>query len=782
MNAIVNSKIKYKSVVKEMFMRTIVLLLLILNCSLLGAETLLSQNFSSSSFPTGWTMTGPSTAPWSISNTNNAGGTPYEVKFGNTPAAAGTYRFISRAFDTSKVHDMTLSFRQMLNDNSSTTTTYTIGVQISTNLVDWTNVWSLTTSSSLAATQSTASIGFELGKSSNTYIAFTFIGNNSDLVTWYIDNLELTYNDMLGIGNWPGYSSHWIEGNLIVPDGYTLQINPATSLHFSAGKSLVVDGRLLISGNANYHVLLDGGMGWNGILMNNVDANSDSTLIQFAEIKEASTNAIWVQNFDKVRISNCEFSDNSVVWGCIADYESDIIIENCKFYGNESLYPGTAIRSGQSEPLIRNNLLYNNNSPYSILSIGYCDYTQVTGNVIVNNILGPYGYAVEATGDYYHVSFDSNLIANNDGGGIYGDIESGIISINHCDIIGNSGTAIKVTGQTWVENSIIWGNTSEIIDYGFYSSYLVVGYSCIEGGEEEIISNFPFVYGNNTESNPLFVNPTTGEGSSYNALAADWHLKYNSPCIDTGDPEFPFDPDGSITDMGMYYSMFKPLITRAADVTPDQGHQLDLQWNRSDLDKVYDFNARYEIWREGSSRSDNALYVSNPLQVTEEMRSGGRDIIWRDGTRTWYYLGYVPARMQPTYGLIVPTLQDSSSTGTHAALYKASFCNSINFWDSPPISGYSVDNIPPYSPARLAITHTSGSQFNLSWQRVSEGTWQGNSYPEVNQITYKIYAGDTPDFVISPATYLLSTTNPAAVLSQQTDSMKFYKIIASDSE
>ncbi len=33
----------------------------------------------------------------------------------------------------------------------------------------------------------------------------------------------------------------------------------------------------------------------------------------------------------------------------------------------------------------------------------------------------------------------------------------------------------------------------------------------------------------------------------------DYHLTVTSPCIDAGDPTFPYDPDGTITDMGMYY-------------------------------------------------------------------------------------------------------------------------------------------------------------------------------------------------------------------------------------
>ena len=41
---------------------------------------------------------------------------------------------------------------------------------------------------------------------------------------------------------------------------------------------------------------------------------------------------------------------------------------------------------------------------------------------------------------------------------------------------------------------------------------------------------------------PLFVDPDNG----------DFTLQPSSPCIDSGDPDFPLDPDGSISDMGAY--------------------------------------------------------------------------------------------------------------------------------------------------------------------------------------------------------------------------------------
>jgi len=51
------------------------------------------------------------------------------------------------------------------------------------------------------------------------------------------------------------------------------------------------------------------------------------------------------------------------------------------------------------------------------------------------------------------------------------------------------------------------------------------------------------IYFNLIEMDPLFVDPENG----------NFHLLSGSPCIDAGDPSFPYDPDNTIADMGAYF-------------------------------------------------------------------------------------------------------------------------------------------------------------------------------------------------------------------------------------
>jgi len=60
----------------------------------------------------------------------------------------------------------------------------------------------------------------------------------------------------------------------------------------------------------------------------------------------------------------------------------------------------------------------------------------------------------------------------------------------------------------------------------------------------------------------------------------NYHLTENSPCIDAGDPAYPLDPDGTISDMGAWYFHQSPLIFASDSLLDfgivDIGQQMDL--------------------------------------------------------------------------------------------------------------------------------------------------------------------------------------------------------------
>ena len=110
-------------------------------------------------------------------------------------------------------------------------------------------------------------------------------------------------------------------------------------------------------------------------------------------------------------------------------------------------------------------------------------------------------------------------------------------------------------------NNIIW-NTNDPIEETF--STLTVSYSCIEGG---------FTGTGNIDEYPSFVDSTND----------DFHLTWNSPCIDTGNPSSPLDDDGTTVDMGVYYFHQAGTPNIPANVTISiVGDSIEIEWDEPD--------------------------------------------------------------------------------------------------------------------------------------------------------------------------------------------------------
>ena len=758
-------------------MRTAIFILIIMSCTFLGAAILFYEDFPTSNFPDGWTRTGPVLSAWNISNTAYAGGTAYELRFSyTTPSATGTYMCISPPIDTRKVHNMNLSFRHALDDISFNDGEI-IGVQISTDMTNWTTLWSIPATEDIAPNLQNISINYELGRSETTYIAFFFEGNNYNIMYWFIDDISLTYSHTLGDGTWPA-GDYLPVGNIFVPDGYTWQIEAGANISMEPDAYIDVKGRCLVNGTAEQEVMLSSistSDYWGGIWFENINALNDSSIIAFADISRTNCASIYVENSPKLRISNSEFYNTT--YGAV-NCNSDIIVEYCDFYNNDASQ-SPVLRFEYCEPTFRYNKVHENWEYYYVASFSNVILSSIKNNYFGFNDRFPTNDNV-ATVSLNNCGgvFERNVIVRNykDGIRITGSIQP--ITISNCTIAYNTRDGIYTSTPLSIINTIVYINLRNQILNDALSTSLHIDYSCIEDGIGGIAGNGidPTNYNNNISADPQFVLVSPYMYSS------DWTLQDTSPCIDAGDPSYPLNSDGTWEDIGAYYRLLRPFIYMAADVYPDQGRQLDLRWNRNEFDFSYNPAAWYYVFREATSRNDNAIYIASPQHLTPDLISESRDIYWRDGNRTWHLIGDHPALAWQEYALIVPTLQDSSSTGTHELDYMVLFTYESGYWESLTKSAYSVDNIPPYAPARVEIAHLSGSSFNFTWDEVTEGGWEGNSYPEINQITYKIYSGDTPDFEISPETYLLSTTTPEAVLTNQTADRKFFKIIASDSD
>jgi len=106
----------------------------------------------------------------------------------------------------------------------------------------------------------------------------------------------------------------------------------------------------------------------------------------------------------------------------------------------------------------------------------------------------------------------------------------GRIDLLSCTIVGQRGAPFSQDSYPSVRGCIVWGNGSASSLYGPLVSYSDFDRNLVRPGPGTI------------SVDPLFVDPANG----------DYRLRPGSPCIDTGDPDSPLDPDSSRADMGAF--------------------------------------------------------------------------------------------------------------------------------------------------------------------------------------------------------------------------------------
>jgi len=219
-----------------------------------------------------------------------------------------------------------------------------------------------------------------------------------------------------------------------------------------------------------------------------------------------------------------------------------------------------------------------------------------------------------------------------------------------------------------------------------------------------------------------------------------------------------------------------PVITKIEDIGNDQGRQVRIKWCRSKYDTIYSSTQilSYEVYR----RIDDLPGPINPnlgsiYDGLDKNRIVSDPLMYPPGD--WYYLFSVPAHCEDVYNVVATTLEDScaynDSTYYSVFFIRAATSNPAIYFDSPVDSGYSVDNLPPFTP-----TNFTGEQFaydlRLSWKRNQENDFSH----------YVIYRGDSIGFIPSADNILLSTCDTFAIDREWHPEHNnfYYKLVAFD--
>ncbi|MBU0692038.1 right-handed parallel beta-helix repeat-containing protein, partial [bacterium] len=385
-----------------------------------------------------------------------------------------------------------------------------------------------------------------------------------------------------------------ISNHIRVPNGRYLEIAPGTRVEFTGPYRFTVEGTLTAIGTEQDSIVFtatDSSVSWDGILL---VAFSDASVLEYCKVKYAneigymgggisilSSNA----NIHRCTIQHC---DGGNYGGGLYIRDASPTIDQCVIEHNEAYAGGGIHMSSEASPVITDCVIRNNsaNRGGGILVGSDTNGATITGCSIHSNSATT-GGGVELLGPA-DISFIENDIydnhADHSGGGLFAGSSSQFI---RCSIWNNSagygsGGAYIAGGSPEFLNCTIDGNCS--LDYtdavltnciirgyssntlSFYrSSASRISYCCIWTGNGDPIG---FIGDDSTYAPPFIgktITTNINEDSCdtylnifedplfIDAENGNYHLREGSPCIDAGDPNLPYDPDGTIADIGAFY-------------------------------------------------------------------------------------------------------------------------------------------------------------------------------------------------------------------------------------
>ncbi len=483
-------------------------------------------------------------------------------------------------------------------------------------------------------------------------------------------------------GNWLiNGSPYLIDGEITIPDGETLTIDPGVIVEFQGHYKFNVQGQILAIGTEQDSIRFTvadttgyynySQIGWHGIRFDNTPATNDSSKFNYCHFEYAKAvgpeledwlgGVFYFKYFSKVQISYSTLYYNYAAEGAAGiycSYYSSPLIEHNNishnYAGDEN--PGSGWGCGislyrHSSPIIRNNII-SNNIAYGAIGINInCSSPIISSNTISNNYGLDTGGILVTSSPLYRASpvITNNLIFGNQVEYMCGGIKcysDTLIIIANNTIFNNEssyGGGLSITGENvQLINNIIWGNLAPVGSqiYLWTEGTNPNFYNCdIQGGVEAFGGDgapyFNGDYENCIDSEPLFVDSSV----------CDFHLLDASSCIGAGIdeiiigeiiyvcPEFDFDgnsrptPFGSMPDIGAYENFLGEPVGITNDLFPAFKYQFSNYPNP--------FNPETNIFFSIPETSNIELSVYNikgqkvKTLVNNELAKGDHSIIWQ---------------------------------------------------------------------------------------------------------------------------------------------------------
>ncbi|MEI6435057.1 MAG: LamG-like jellyroll fold domain-containing protein [Bacteroidota bacterium] len=332
-----------------------------------------------------------------------------------------------------------------------------------------------------------------------------------------------------------------ITGNVTINNGVTLTIGKGVLVNFLGNYLFAVNGRIQAEGDSENYITFKTAAqwpGWGGMTFSNVAATNDTSRLSFCKFQYGNApnrgdnfngGAVYVNNFNKLVISDCIFSQNFATneGGALYLTSSHQTFRNCQFTGNEAKIGGAISGHNSTINMYGNALTYNRTNqgdcsypasaaPGVAIYLNTCT-ANITGNSIEHNQAQCMGGGIYATSST--LTLNNDTISYNTAENCFGQGGGGGMALN--------ASTVAITENYFAHNNGSWGGGLFLTGVGGEISHNTITQNGTSVSGCSISVGGGIVFGSG--SNPVFSYNTVTNNSA--AYSAGIDLNYSSPSM-----------------------------------------------------------------------------------------------------------------------------------------------------------------------------------------------------------------------------------------------------------